>query len=117
VEAKTTDELVPRKIAALLSSERLILRDTKRAVTPLGGVAVFVAFLRKIDLSDSIVIGIDGVEKVHLKNIKDAELAYRLIATILDPSKLWPRNWRPCITSGGKSKLPWTNSKLECHAF
>jgi hypothetical protein len=41
---------VPREIAALLSSERLILRETKRAVTPFGGVAVFVAFWRKIDL-------------------------------------------------------------------
>jgi hypothetical protein len=50
VGAKTTDESVPREIAALLSSERLILRETKRAVTPFGGVAVFVAFWRKIDL-------------------------------------------------------------------
>jgi hypothetical protein len=37
VETKTTDKLVPREIAALLSSERLILRETKRAVTPFGG--------------------------------------------------------------------------------
>ena len=50
MEAKTTDESVPREIAALLSSERLILRETKRAVTPFGGVSVFVSFLRKIDL-------------------------------------------------------------------
>jgi len=28
----------------------VILRETKRAVTPFGGVAVFVAFLRKVDL-------------------------------------------------------------------
>lgn len=50
METKTTDELVPREIAALLSSERLILRETKRAVTPFGGVAIFVSFLRKVDL-------------------------------------------------------------------
>jgi Transposase DDE domain group 1 len=50
VESKTTDKSVPREIAALLSSERLILRETKRSVTPFGGVAVFVSFLRKIDL-------------------------------------------------------------------
>jgi len=50
VETKTADKSVPREIAALLSSERLILRETKRAVTPFGGVAVFVSFLRKIDL-------------------------------------------------------------------
>jgi hypothetical protein len=40
----------PREIAALLSSGRLILRETKRAVTPFGGVSVFVSFLRTIDL-------------------------------------------------------------------
>jgi hypothetical protein len=33
------DKSVPREIAALLSGERLILRETKRAVTPFGGVA------------------------------------------------------------------------------
>jgi hypothetical protein len=50
METKTTDKSVPREITALLSSERLILRETKRAVTPFGGVAVFVSFLQKIDL-------------------------------------------------------------------
>ena len=50
METKTADKPVPREIGALLSSERLILRETKRAVTPFGGVAVFVSFLQKIDL-------------------------------------------------------------------
>ena len=50
METKTADQPVPREITALLSSERLILRETKRPVTPFGGVAVFVSFLRKIDL-------------------------------------------------------------------
>ena len=50
METNTPDQIVPREIAALLSSERLILRETQRAVTPFGGVAVFVSFLRKIDL-------------------------------------------------------------------
>jgi Transposase DDE domain group 1 len=50
VETKTADKPVPREISALLSSERLILRETQRAVTPFGGVAVFVSFLQKIDL-------------------------------------------------------------------
>lgn len=44
------DKSVPREISALLSGERLILRETKRAVTPFGGVAVFLTFLQKIDL-------------------------------------------------------------------
>jgi hypothetical protein len=37
------DNSVPREISARLSNERLILRETQRAVTPLGGVAAFVA--------------------------------------------------------------------------
>jgi hypothetical protein len=50
VEPNTTDNSVPREINALLSGERLILRETKRAVTPFGGVAVFVSYLCKIGL-------------------------------------------------------------------
>ena len=50
METKTADRSVRREITALLSSERLILRETRRAVTPFGGVAVFVSFLQKIDL-------------------------------------------------------------------
>jgi hypothetical protein len=50
MENTIADETVPREITALLSSERLILRETERAVTPFGGVAVFVTFLQKIDL-------------------------------------------------------------------
>jgi Transposase DDE domain group 1 len=42
------DICVPREALVLLSDERLILRETERAVTPFGGVAVFVAYLRKI---------------------------------------------------------------------
>jgi DDE family transposase len=42
------DNSVPREISALLSNQRLILRETQRAVTPLGGVAVFVAFLHRL---------------------------------------------------------------------
>ncbi len=48
MESNATDKPVPREITALLSDERLILRETERAVTPFGGVAVFVSFLSKI---------------------------------------------------------------------
>jgi hypothetical protein len=34
----------------LLGGQRVVLRATKRAVAPFGGVAVFVSYLRKIDL-------------------------------------------------------------------
>src|SRR6266566_9288284 len=44
MESNATDKPVPREITALLSDERLILRETQRAVTPFGGIAVFVSF-------------------------------------------------------------------------
>jgi hypothetical protein len=39
---------------ALLSNERLILRETRRAVTPFGGLAVFLSFLNKIGLVEQL---------------------------------------------------------------
>jgi hypothetical protein len=48
MEANAMDKPVQREITALLSDERLILRETERAVTPFGGVAVFLSFLGKI---------------------------------------------------------------------
>jgi hypothetical protein len=37
METNATDKPVPREIKALLSDERLILRETPRAVTQFGG--------------------------------------------------------------------------------
>jgi len=54
VEANTSDKLVPQEITALLSGERVILRETQRAVTPFGGVAVFIAYLQKIGLLEQV---------------------------------------------------------------
>jgi hypothetical protein len=48
MESDAADKPVPREIDALLSDERLILRQTQRAVTPFGGIAVFISFLDKI---------------------------------------------------------------------
>ena len=48
------DNSVPREISSLLSKERVILRETQRAVTPLGGVAVFVAFLHQLGLVEKL---------------------------------------------------------------
>lgn len=39
---------------ALLSNERLIVRETQRAVTPFGGMVVFLEFLQRIDLVGQI---------------------------------------------------------------
>src|SRR5271166_521778 len=48
------DNSVPREISSLLSKERLILRETQRAVTPLGGVTVFVVFLHKLGFVEKL---------------------------------------------------------------
>lgn len=49
------DKPVPREITALLlQDERLILRETQRAVTPFGGIAVFVSFLDKIGFTEAV---------------------------------------------------------------
>jgi hypothetical protein len=54
MESNATDKPVPREITALLSNERLILRETQRAVTPYGGIAVFISFLDKIGFAEAI---------------------------------------------------------------
>jgi hypothetical protein len=54
VAPKVADNLVPQEITALLSGERLVLRETKRAVTPFGGVAVFVSYLRRVDFMGKV---------------------------------------------------------------
>jgi hypothetical protein len=54
MESNAPDNPVPRQITALLSNERLILRETQRAVTPFGGLAVFILFLGKIGLVEKL---------------------------------------------------------------
>ena len=54
MDKKSRDICVPREGLALLSDERLILRETGRAVTPFGGVAVFAAYLRKIAFVETV---------------------------------------------------------------
>jgi hypothetical protein len=44
------DKSVPLGIATLLGGQRVALRETRRALIPFGGVAVFVSYLRRIDL-------------------------------------------------------------------
>lgn len=54
MEANAADKPVPREIGALLSNERLILRQTQRAVTPFGGLAVFISFLQKVGFVEKV---------------------------------------------------------------
>ena len=44
MESIASDKPVQREIRSLLSDERLFLRETQRAVTPFGGLAIFVSF-------------------------------------------------------------------------
>jgi len=54
MEANPADKPVRREISALLSNERLILRQTQRAVTPFGGLAVFISFLQKVGFVEQV---------------------------------------------------------------
>jgi hypothetical protein len=54
MESNATDKPVPREITALLSDGRLILRETQRAVTPFGGIAVFISFLDKVGFAEGV---------------------------------------------------------------
>lgn len=54
MERHVADISVPREIKALLSNERLVLREKQRALTPLGGVAFFVAFLQKLGFVEKV---------------------------------------------------------------
>src|SRR5450755_2312790 len=49
METSPSDKSVPREVDTLLGGKRVVLRETSRAVTPFGGVAVFAAYLRKIE--------------------------------------------------------------------
>ncbi len=54
MKSNAADKPDPSEISALLSDERSILRQTQRAATQFGGIAVFVPFLGKIDFVEVI---------------------------------------------------------------
>src|ERR1700694_2712755 len=54
MESNAADKPVPREITALLSDEWVTLRETRRAVTPFGGIAVFISFLGKIGFIEAV---------------------------------------------------------------
>jgi len=45
---------VQREITSIFGQNKVILRETKRAVTPYGGLAVFLEFLQKIGYSNAV---------------------------------------------------------------
>jgi hypothetical protein len=48
------DKPVPVEVATLRGGRRVVLRETQRAVTQYGGVAVFLSYLRKIGLLGTV---------------------------------------------------------------
>src|SRR5438270_14043842 len=54
MDKESGDICVPREMVALLSDKGLILRETGRAVTPFGGVTVFVAYLRQVNFVEKL---------------------------------------------------------------
>ena len=51
---KTANNPVPREVKALFSGQRVVLCESSRAVTPLGGAAVFVAFLETLNFAGKV---------------------------------------------------------------
>jgi hypothetical protein len=93
---------VRREVLALLSRERLIVRERQRAVTPFGGMAVFLEFLQRIDLVGQIRAPmpirwrshnrIDPAATVVLIN---ADQIYKLGACRSSPGSVSARYCRP----------------------
>lgn len=48
------DKIVPVEMESLFGGSRMVLRETKRAVTPFGGVAVLVTYLQKIGFTAKV---------------------------------------------------------------
>src|SRR5579871_2143657 len=48
------NKTVQQKLTPLFGEKKVVLRETKRAVTPWGGVAVFVQFLKKIGFTEAV---------------------------------------------------------------
>lgn len=87
------DKEVPAEIQALLSDERLVLRETRRAVTPFGGVAVFIAYLRKIDLAGKIRTHMP-VRRRSLNPIDPTETFTSFLISVLTGAKRFAHaNW------------------------
>jgi DDE family transposase len=90
-EAK--DSSVPREVLALLSQERLIVRETQRAVTPFGGIVVFVEFLQQIDLVGQIRAHMPICWRSHNRIDPTATLIAFLMAVLVGARRFVHANW------------------------
>lgn len=90
---QATDNPVPREMLALLSKERVILRETQRAVTPFGGVAVWVQFLQRIDLIGAIRKHMPVRWRSHNQIDPTATLIAFLISVLVGAKRFVHSNW------------------------
>jgi hypothetical protein len=93
MNTQARDYPVPREMVALLSNERVILRETERAVTPFGGVAVFVQFLQRIDLIGAIRKHMPVCWRSHNQIDPTVTLTAFLIAVLLGARRFVHSNW------------------------
>src|SRR5689334_12782263 len=87
------DSSVPREVLALLSKERLIVRETQRAVTPFGGLVVFLEFLRRIDLVGQIRTHMPIRWRSHNRIDPAATLIAFLMAVLVGARRFVHANW------------------------
>ena len=90
---QATDNSVPRELLALLSKERLIVRETQRAVTPFGGMVVFLEFLQRIDLVAQIRQHMPIRWRSHNQIDPAASLTAFLIAVLVGARRFVHANW------------------------
>ncbi len=90
---QATNNSVPREVHALLSNERLIVRETQRAVTPFGGVAVFLEFLQRIDLVGQIRQHMPIRWRSHNQIDPTATLIAFLMAVLVGARRFVHANW------------------------
>jgi len=87
------DEAVPREVLALLSKERLIVRETKRAVTPFGGLVVVLEFLQRIDLAGAIRKHMPVRWRSHNQIDPSATLIAFLVTVLVGAKRFVHANW------------------------
>jgi hypothetical protein len=93
MSAEAADSSVPREVLALLSNERLIVRETQRAVTPFGGMAVFVQFLQRVDLVGQIRQHMPIRWRSHNRIDPATTLMAFLMAVLLGARRFVHANW------------------------
>ena len=93
MKPEARDNPVPREMLTLLSKERMIVRETQRAVTPFGGTVVFVSFLQRIDLLGQIRTHMPVRWRSHNQIDPAATLIAFLMAVLVGARRFVHANW------------------------